>query len=206
MKADNLTQILQLDGFATDARQDRWDRILSAVYEDVRVLARRHLRGERRRGTLQTTLLAHDAIERVVLRGSARFSSRHHFYAAISSAIRRSLVDYARSRRAVRRGGGRPVLSLEGAGAALLEPADLRIRQDRTLDVLAVEDALEKLSALAPHQAKLVELRYFAGLNIATVAAVMGTSRSSVERQWRLARAWLLRELSGDKETGKNES
>lgn len=201
MATDDLTSIFQESHLAEDRLQDRWDRILAAVYDDVRLLARRYLRGELRGVTLQTTVLAHDAIERVVLRSNTSFKSRAHFYGAISAAIRRSLIDYARTRHATRRGAGRRAVSLDAAQAVL--PIATGVRgHDGMLDVLAVEELLIKLESLAPQQAKLVELRYYAGFSVEEAAEALGISITTVERQWRLARAWLLRHLADDSQAG----
>jgi RNA polymerase sigma factor (TIGR02999 family) len=156
------------------------------VYDELRKLARAHLRRERRPDhTLQPTALVHEAYLRIVDQQRVRWQNRAHFFAIASRMMRRILVDHARARKAARRGGGVPAVTLDEARLASREP----------LDVIALDDALERLAELDPSGARVIELRYFGGLSIRDTAEVMGTSASTVKREWNTARAWLFREL-----------
>ena len=158
------------------------------IYDELRRLARSHLRRERAGHTLQTTELVHEAYLRIVDQRRVRWQNRAQFYAIAAQMIRRILVDRARSRQAQKRGAARPRLSLDEAGP-------VAERQD--LDLVALDEALEGLSKLDPQQSRIVELRFFAGLSVEETAEVLQISPATLKRQWTTARAWLLRELSG---------
>ena len=167
--------------------------LLPLVYEELRSLARRHLRHERGSHTLQRTALVHEAFLRIVDQKQVDWESRTQFYGIASQMMRRVLVDHARRRSAAKRGDGAPhvdldvVLQDEGAG---LPPG----RQGE-IDFAAIDDALKRLEALDPQQGKLVELRFFGGLSIKETADVIGVSPATVKREWAIARAWLQREI-----------
>jgi RNA polymerase sigma factor (TIGR02999 family) len=166
------------------------DALVPAVYAALRVQAARALRSESEGHTLSTTALVHEAYLRLVDQARVRVESRAHFYGIAARVMRQILVDHARARGAAKRGGhageaSRPV-TLSDADAATGEPA---------AEVLAVHEALEGLASLNPEQARLVELRYFAGLTIAEAAAALGVSPATANRQWAAASAWLRREL-----------
>jgi RNA polymerase sigma factor (TIGR02999 family) len=160
------------------------------VYAALRVQAARALRGEAEGHTLSTTALVHETYLRLVDQARVRVESRSHFYGIAARLMRQILVDHARSRGAVKRGGHAGeavrVVTLGEAVAATTDPA---------WEVLAVHEALERLAMLDPAQARLVELRYFAGLTIAETAAALGVSPATANRQWVAASAWLRREL-----------
>ncbi|HEY1375795.1 MAG TPA: ECF-type sigma factor [Gemmataceae bacterium] len=163
------------------------DDLLPLVYAELRRLAARQLAGEAPGQTLQPTALVHEAYLR--LAGGAAPRSRNEFLAAAATAMRRVLIDRARARRAEKRGGGR--------GRADLDPDHLAA-PERSADLLALDEALTRLVAQDPRKAKLVELRYFAGLTLDEAAAALEISPATADRDWAFARAWLHRELAGE--------
>jgi RNA polymerase sigma factor (TIGR02999 family) len=167
------------------------DALLPVVYEELRQQARRALRREGVGHTLQPTALVHEAYLRLVDQRRARWESRTQFFAVAAQVMRRVLVDHARTRRAAKRGSGAAHLTLADADLAAVTEADV----PSEIDVLGLDDALERLAALDPDRARLVELRYFAGLSIAAAAAVLGVSPATVGREGAVARLWLRREL-----------
>ncbi|MCA8975555.1 MAG: sigma-70 family RNA polymerase sigma factor [Planctomycetes bacterium] len=165
------------------------ERLTELIYDELRRLSSLHLRGERQGHTLQTTALANEAWLRLVDQREVECHDRAHFLALASTAIRRILIDHARRAKAERRGGGRRPVSLESIDvAAAIETPDL---------VLALDDALRRLGDTDARKARVVELRYFAGLTIEQTAAVLRVSTATVERDWNMARAWLFREVDG---------
>lgn len=166
------------------------DELLPLVYKELRRLADRFLAAEKRGATLQPTALVHEAYMRLVGSDETGWENRAHFFGAAARAIRRILVDRARARRTARRGGDRPLrLDTE---APLAEPGP-------TLDVLALDEALAKLTAIDAQKARVVELRFFGGLSVDETAATLGVSASTVDRDWVLARTWLHRAMSDEK-------
>lgn len=164
------------------------EEVLALVYGELRSLAKRYF--QRRPGaTLQPTELVHEAFLRLSSAETGAFRDRGHFCAVAALAMRQILTDRARRRRADKRGGGEMPVTLDeavmGAGAGV-----------EVLDVLVLDDVLQRLEALDQRQARVVELRVFGGLTVPEVAEVLGVSPRSVENDWRLARAWLSRELS----------
>jgi RNA polymerase sigma factor (TIGR02999 family) len=162
------------------------DKLMTLVYDDLRRLADRCLSREPPGHTLQPTALVHEAYLRLV-GSNQRWQDRAHFFGAAARAIRRILLDRARARQSERRGGGRETLPLEAAEQAALGGPEI--------DVVVLDEALERLAQFDATKARVVELRFFGGLGIAETAEVLGTSRSSVVRDWRFARVWLHREL-----------
>ena len=181
--SSNVTQLLVAwnDGDAA-AR----DELIPLVYAELHRLAQAYLRRERRGHTLQSAALVHEAFLRLVDQRVA-WRNRAHFFGIAAQLMRRILVDYARSRQNEKHGGDQLHLELD---EALDEAAA------RDTDLVALDDALQSLAALDPQQSRVIELRYFGGLTIEETAEVLGVSDTTVEREWRLARAWLLRELS----------
>jgi RNA polymerase sigma factor (TIGR02999 family) len=161
-------------------------RLVPIIYGELRALADRYLRRERADHTLQATALAHEAYVRLVGQ-HATWENRAHFFGVAAALMRRILVDHARRKRAGKRGGPQPRV-----------PLDERIDIDdqRSVELIALDDALKSLAGLDPQHARIVELRFFTGLTFDEIAAVLGVSESTVKREWRLARAWLERELS----------
>ena len=163
------------------------DALVPLVYDELRRQARRALRREGEGHTLQATALVHEAWLRLDGQHDARWESRSHFLAVAAQTMRRVLVDHARARRAQKRGGGDVQISLDDAHAAAAPD---------TVDVLALDDALALLAAMDARKARLVELRYFAGMSIPEAAAALGVSQATVIREWAVARMWLRRELA----------
>ena len=162
--------------------------LVPRIYAELHRLAHHHMRAERRGGLLQTTALVNEAYLRLVDTRRIRWESRAHFLGVAAQAMRRVLVDAARARGARKRGGAEsPVALDEGLLAA----------PGRSASLLALDDALTALASVDPRKSQVVELRYFAGLSVAETAAVLGVSAETVQRDWRVAKAWLLRELSG---------
>ena len=163
-------------------------RLLPLVYDELHALASRHLRGERPDHTLQTTALIHEAYLRLV-GADVAWEGRGHFLAVAAQTMRRILVDHARRMGRAKRGAQRPITLEEGFAAA----------PERGPDVVALDEALERLSALDERKARAVELHHFGGLTYDETAAVLGVSPATVDRELRLAKAWLYRELSAER-------
>ena len=162
--------------------------LVPRVYAELHRLAHHHMRAERPGRTLQTTALVNEAYLRLVDTRRVRWQSRAHFLGVAAQAMRRILVDAARARGASKRGGTGPRVSLDEAWL----PAP-----ERGASLVALDDALTTLARVDPRKSQVVELRYFAGLSAAETATVLGVSAETVQRDWRVAKAWLLRELSG---------
>jgi RNA polymerase sigma factor (TIGR02999 family) len=167
--------------------------LLPLVYEELRSLARRHLRHERGSHTLQRTALVHEAFLRIVDQQRVDWESRTQFYGIASQMMRRVLVDHARRRSAAKRGDGAAHVDLD----AVLqdEGEDLPAVPEAEIDFAAIDAALKRLEALDPQQGRLVELRFFGGLSIKETADVIGVSPATVKREWAIARAWLQRAI-----------
>ena len=166
------------------------DRLVPLVHDELRQLARRYMRRERADHTLQTTALVNEAYLRMIGAGQVDWQGRAHFFAIAARVMRRILVDSARRRRAPQRGGAVSHMPLDEA----LIPATAR-----QPDLVALDDALQKLESKYPRKSRVVELRYFGGMNLEEAAAVLGVSRDTVKRDWRFAKMWLLRELDGER-------
>jgi RNA polymerase sigma factor (TIGR02999 family) len=165
--------------------------LLPLVYEELRKLAAARLRNEQPDQTLQATALVHEAYLRLVdVEKQQRWDSRGHFFAAAAESMRRILVENARKHRAKKRAGDRQRVDLDQAAPAIEAPCD---------DVLALNEALEKLEAKHKLKAEVVKLRFFAGLTIPQVAQALGISSSTADNYWAYARAWLRLEMSADK-------
>jgi RNA polymerase sigma factor (TIGR02999 family) len=165
------------------------EQLLPLVYDELRKLAAQKLAQEKPGQTLQATALVHEAYLRLVGAGPGEpWHSRRHFFAAAAEAMRRILIDQARRKGRRRHGGGRQRQALDLDALVSAEPAD---------ELLALHDALEQLAARDPLKARLVELRFFAGLTLAEVAECLGLSLSTADRAWRYARAWLYAAMDG---------
>jgi RNA polymerase sigma factor (TIGR02999 family) len=163
------------------------EALLPLVYDELRRLAHHHLKNEHPGHTLQSTALVHEAYFRLVGQDLPEWESRAHFFAIAAQLMRQILVDYARRRRASKRGSGVCMLTLDDA-------VGLPRRKD--VDVVALDDALNTLSEVDPRQSRVVELRFFAGLSLEETSEVMGIATATVQRDWTAARAWLHREIS----------
>ena len=163
------------------------DRLIPLVYDERRRLARHYMRRERAGNTLQTTALVNEAYLRLIDQRNVRWQNRAHFFAIAAQLMRRILVDRARKRYNSKRGGGVRKVSLD-------EPAV--VSRERGADLIEPNDALEGLEAIDQRKSKVVELRFFGGLNIEETAEVMAISPATVQREWSMAKAWLYREIS----------
>jgi RNA polymerase sigma factor (TIGR02999 family) len=164
-------------------------RLLPLVYDELHALASRQMQSEPVGHTLQPTALVHEAFLRLS-GGAVEWQDRVHFFALAAGTMRRVLVDHARAHRRDKRGGGAPLQPLDEAR---------HVVDEATHDVLALDDALERLAALEPRKARVVELHYFAGLTQAEIAEAIGISTPTVERDLRFAKAWLRTELQPDR-------
>jgi len=182
---ERLTEVLQR---WSDGDRAAGEAVLALVYDDLRKMARRQLRSERRDHSLQATALVHEAFVRLAAGKGVRFQNRVHFTCLFAGIMRRVLVDHARERNAQKRGGR--------GGPVTLEEATL-VSGGRPPDLLALDEALTRLAARDPRKAEVVELRFFGGLTLEEVSKATRVSAATVSRQWRLARAWLFKELNG---------
>ena len=166
------------------------NELLPLVYEELRRLAAHKMSQEPPGQTLEATALVHEAYIRLVGSNSHGWSSRTHFFSAAAEAMRKILIDNARRKQRLKRGGGQNRVDLENAEIAAAEPST---------DILALDEALSKLAKKDPVKAELVKLRYFAGLTIEQAAGMLGISITTTKRHWTYARAWLFRELTAEK-------
>ena len=163
------------------------DALIPLVHGELRRLARRQMKREREGHTLQTTALVNEAYLRLVDLSRIRWQDRAHFFAMSARLMRRILVDHARSRRYLKRGGGAVRVSFDEA---------LAVSRESAADLVALDDALQSLARLDPRKGQVVELRYFGGLSVDETAEVLQVSPETVMRDWRLSKTWLLREVS----------
>lgn len=168
------------------------DELLELVYDDFRAIAAGYLRREPVDLTLQPTALVHEAFLRLIDQDKVQWNGRTHFLAIGARAMRRILVDHARTRRREKRGGGQKKVSLD---------EELILSPDHDEDLIAVDELLSELQRIDPRQSQIVELRFFGGMTSAEVAECLGISKSTADREWRVVRAWLRRHLSQDEET-----
>jgi RNA polymerase sigma factor (TIGR02999 family) len=181
MAASQITNLLDQ---WRQGRRGALDELMPLVYSELKRIASAFLEGERPGATLQVTALVHEAYLRLVDFREPKFESRKHFYVVAAQVMRRILVDHARRRNAAKR-------------AATLPPdSGLVLQPD--VDILGLDDALNRLAASDPNKARLVELRYFAGLSVPEVAEIIGMSPASVKRQWGVTKAWLYHTLRKD--------
>src|SRR5579862_4608037 len=166
------------------------EKLTPVVYRQLHQVAHRYMAGERSGHTLQTTALVHEAYVRLVDCGRVNWQDRAHFFAISAQLMRRILIDFARSRGYLKRGGAAPHISLEEASSLCDEP---------DVNLAALDDALKALAAIDERKSKVVELKFFGGLNVEETAEVLHISSDTVLRDWRLAKIWLLRELSREK-------
>jgi RNA polymerase sigma-70 factor, ECF subfamily len=165
------------------------DALLPLVYEELRRVANRYMKGERMGHTLQATALVNEAYLRLIEVQQVRWQNRVHFFAMAARLMRRILVDAARARGYQKRGGGAPVVSFDEALILPTEPGS---------DLVALDDALTALAAVDARKSQVVEMRFFVGLSIDETAEALHVSRDTVKRDWRIAKLWLLRELQGE--------
>jgi RNA polymerase sigma-70 factor (ECF subfamily) len=172
----------------SDGDRAALDRLTPIVYEELRRLARRYMRGERPGHSLQTTALVNEAYMRLIDYKSMQWQNRAHFFAVSSQLMRRILVDHAR-RHNLKRGGGLPHVSFEDTA---------EVGADRAADLVALDDALDALARIDHRKVQVVEMRFFGGLSVEETAEVLKVSPITVMRDWSTAKAWLYRELTGE--------
>jgi RNA polymerase sigma factor (TIGR02999 family) len=163
------------------------DELMSLVYQELHRLAHHYMQRESPGHTLQTSALVNEAFLKLVDQRNVRWQNRAHFYGIAAQMMRRILVDYARNRRYAKRGGGAPELSLDEA---------LIVCDERSAEVLALDETLQRLAEFDPRKSQIVECRFFGGLSIEETAEVLAVSPGTVMRDWTLAKAWLKREIS----------
>jgi len=189
------------------------EQVVRLVYDELRRQAARYLRRERRDHTLRPTALVHEAYVRLIGQPGVSWQNRSQFFAVAAQMMRRVLVDHARARARAKREGGWYRISLEevaggrapggAVGGAGVHASGGRAGGPPDVDLLALDLALTELAAVAPDRARLVELRFFAGLSIEETAQVLGVSVSTVTRDWRMAKAWLYRRIQGQGAPGR---
>jgi len=184
-KSQEITRMLQE---WNGGKQEALDTLLPLVYEELHRQASRYLRRERPDHTLQTTALIHEAYMKLVDQREVNWQNRAHFFGIAAQMMRRILVDYARQRHRAKRGGI--------AEDLLLEKAALVVSEERSIDLVALDEALTRLAKFDERQARIVELRYFSGLNIEETAEVLRISPATVKNDWNVAKAWLRYEIT----------
>jgi len=184
--ASEITEMLR--DWSDNHRADSADALLKLVYNELRRQAHRYLQKERRGHMLQTTALVHEAYLKLINQKKVSWESRSHFFGVAATMMRRILIDYAKNKDRIRRGGAHSDLPLENALTISVSETDF--------DLLALDEALNRLAAKEAHLAKVVELRFFSGLDVVETAEVLGISESTVKRDWQMAKAWLHRELT----------
>ncbi len=184
-------EVTQLLVAWSDGDEAALEKLAPLVYDELRRLARRHMAGERRGHTLQTTALVNEAYLRLVNWREVRWQNRAHFFAVSAQMMRHILVDFARSRSYQKRGAGALQVSLDEAAS---------LSDERGADLVALDEALTALAAVDERKSKVVELRYFGGLSVEEAAEVLKVSPETVMRDWRLAKVWLLREMTRGEE------
>lgn len=183
MSSSDVTQLLLS---LEDGRREDFDRLIAQIYPELRRMARAQLRGQRADHTLTTTGLVHEAYLKLVRYQDVSWRGRRHFFGAAAQTMRRILVDYARSKAAAKRKGEHVSLTVAG------------VASDISLDtIVEVDDALRRLEEEHPRWVRVVECRYFAGMTIEETAEALDISHGTVSNDWRMARAWLMRELKG---------
>jgi len=184
---DNSQQITRLLKQWSNGNAEVLDDLMPLVYVELRRQASGYLRRERSNHTLQPTALINEAYLKLIDQRAVKWQNRAHFFAIAAQAMRRILVDYARQRQRDKRGGKAENLSLEQAISI--------VSQEKSVDLVALDDALTRLEKFDERQARVVELRYFSGLSIDETAEVLGVSNVTVRRDWNMAKAWLLQEI-----------
>ena len=187
MKSHPPHEITQLLAEWSDGDQSALDELYPLVYDELHKLARRYMSRERKDHTLQTTALINEAYVRLVDQRNVHWTNRSHFFAISAQIMRRILIDHARRHAYAKRGGGARQVSLEEAATVTSNPGSELIRLDEALNSLAERD---------PRRSRVVELRYFGGLNNEEIAGVLHVSENTVTRDWNMARAWLYQQLT----------
>jgi RNA polymerase sigma factor (TIGR02999 family) len=192
MTTPSSQEITQLLLAWSDGDQAALEKLTPLVYAELRRLAKGYMLGERPGHTLQTTALINEAYLRLIDWKNVRWQGRAHFFGVAAQLMRRILVDFARTRHYAKRGGAAQQVSLDEA---------ITIHEDRGAELIALDEALERLAEIDPRKSQVVELRFFGGLSAKETAEALQVSLRTVEREWNSARAWLYRELRGEDET-----
>jgi RNA polymerase sigma-70 factor (ECF subfamily) len=185
-RAELTTLLNRVKGGDSSAQSD----LMPLIYKELHAIAQNHMRHERQDHTLQATVLVHEAFLQLVGNSKIDWQNRAHFFALASRAMRRVLIDYARKAHAAKRPDAYQQVELE-SGLAVFE--------DRSIDLLALDEALLRLETWDPRQSKIVEMRFFAGLSFEEIAEVLGISERTAKRDWVVARAWLRAELTQER-------
>jgi len=193
MRGPSAGQVTLLLQAWSEGEQSALDRLVPLVYDELHRMAQRRLANERPGHTLQTSALVNEAYLRLVDSSHANWQNRAQFFAVCAQAMRRILVDWARSRQATKRGGEMRPLELDEALAVAEAPGK---------DLVALDEALKALAAVDARKSQVVELRFFGGLSVEETAEVLKVSSGTVLRDWKLAKSWLRRELTGEKPDG----
>ena len=183
VQRDAVTQLLQQFG---QGEKDAFGDLLPLIYSELRRQAARYLRRERVGHTLAPTALVHEAYLKLLDQRDVEWKNRAQFFGVAAQAMRRILIDHARSRKRHKRGGGLAQVELEDAHA---------VDHGKVVDVIALDQALQRLAAIDDRQARIVELRYFGGLSVDETATLLSISPATVKREWAMARAWLFNQL-----------
>ena len=189
MQAHTSKEITQLLTAWSDGDQSALDRLAPLIHSELHRLAHHYMRRERPGHLLQTSALVNEAYVRLIDWKNVRWQNRAHFFAVAAQMMRRILVDFARESQYLKRGGGALQVSLSLAASFVM---------DRNTDLVALDEALTALAQVDARKVRVVEMRFFAGLSVEEVADVLEVSKETVMRDWRLAKAWLLRELDGE--------
>ena len=184
--------VTRLLGELSQGNQQALSELIPLLYSELRRLASYYLQRERGDHTLQATALVHEAYLRLVDQKAAHWENRSQFMSIASQVMRRILVDHSRGHNAAKRGGN--------VGKVFLEEAGI-VAKGRGAEIVALDDALNRLAELDPQQARLVELRFFGGLSIEETASLLGVSPATIKRNWSVAKAWLAREMKGGSES-----
>jgi RNA polymerase sigma factor (TIGR02999 family) len=179
----DVTRLLEAVGSGSE---DAAHSLLEVVYQELRLVARKRLVGQPGSATIEPTALVHEAYLRLLGGNTPQWANRNHFFAAAARSMRDIVIEHARRRAALKRGGGRKRLSLDESKV---------VSFDQPEELLSLDDSLDRLERAAPVSAQIVMLRFFAGLTVSEVAAALELSVSSVERHWSFAKAWLHRDL-----------
>jgi len=181
-------EITQLLAEWSDGNQSALDELYPLVYEELHRLARRYMSRERKGHTLQTTALINEAYVRLVDQRNVHWANRSHFFAISAQIMRRILIDHARRHAYAKRGGGAQQVSLEAVAI---------VANEKSAEIIRLDEALTTLAKMDPRRCHVVELRYFGGLSNEEIAGVLNVSENTVTRDWNLARAWLHQQLTG---------
>jgi len=186
---DEITEMLRAWG---EGDREALEALVPRVYDELHRQAHRYLRGERHNHTLQTSALINEAYIRLAGQKDVQWQNRTHFFGIAASIMRRILVDYARTQQRVKRGGNDEDLPLDVALSVVAEMTN----EQTKIDLILLNNALDKLSEIDERQARIVELRYFSGLTLEETARVLDVSEMTVKRDWNVAKAWLRREIT----------